>query len=251
MTLDRLNRSDAMAVLKMFYELEEQVDIREHNIVVMREHLKNYSPKNAQGIMGNFIVKSYFARIIIYFSFVAIFILGIFLTTYFPNIDKKLLWTIEGLFALCIIFLYIVVRKKLKQRRKEKFIQQNKGEFEYWTNSLNKDKEELNKLKPAIKDEYNKFNVAPEYRNGYSMRAIYRILYYNSNMSISGAIAKFDADERARSIAEAHTKAGQRVADTISAEAKKTRATINENARKEQEVTSAMLNRLNDFYFYR
>lgn len=74
MTLDRLNRSDAMAVLKMFYELEEQVDIRNHNIFVMREHLKKYSPQNARGGVGSFIVKSYFARIIIYFSFVALFV---------------------------------------------------------------------------------------------------------------------------------------------------------------------------------
>lgn len=251
MTLDRLNRADAMAVLKMFYELEEQVDIRNHNIFVMREHLKKYSPQNARGGVGSFIVKSYFARIIIYFSFVALFVLGVFLRAYFPDMNETLRWIIIGIFALCILSLCIVVRKKLKKRKKEKFIQQNKGDFEHWTNSLNKDIEELNKLKPAIAAEYNKFNIAPEYRNGYSMHAIYKILYYNSSMSVSGAIAKFDADERARSMAEAHIHAGQKVADTISAEAEKTRKTINENARKEQEVTSAMLNRLNDFYFYR
>lgn len=251
MTLDRLNRSDAMAVLKMFYELEEQVDIREHNIVVMREHLKNYSPKNAQGGIVSFIFGSYFARVYFVLSFLGIFCLEFLLESYFPTVEKSVWMVMCGILVGITIILFVIFRKYKKKRKKEKFIQQNKGEFEYWTNSLNKDKEELNKLKPAIKAEYNKFNVAPEYRNGYSMRAIYRILYYNSNMSISGAIAKFDADERARSIAEAHAKAGQRVADTISAEAKKTRATINENARKEQEVTSAMLNRLNDFYFYR
>ena len=40
MTLDRLNRTDAMSVMKMFYELEEQVEIREYNIGEMRNHLK-------------------------------------------------------------------------------------------------------------------------------------------------------------------------------------------------------------------
>lgn len=45
MTLDRLDRNDAMDVMKMFYELEEQVLIREDNIRTMRYYLRNYHPK--------------------------------------------------------------------------------------------------------------------------------------------------------------------------------------------------------------
>lgn len=48
MTLDRLDRNDAMDVMKMFYELEEQVLIREDNIRTMRYYLRNYHPKKTK-----------------------------------------------------------------------------------------------------------------------------------------------------------------------------------------------------------
>lgn len=250
MTLDRLNRTDAMSVMKMFYELEEQVEIREYNIGEMRNHLKNFNPKNSKNL-GSFFVNSYLARVYFVLSgFLIAFILAVAFA-YIPNFSENVVLAVGVLLILLSIVIYILLRKINKKRKRKKFIEQNKDEFQYWTDSLNRDIRELNILKPAIVKEYNKFNVAPEYRNKYSMGKLYNILYHNSTMTVNAALRKFDSDERARQIAEAHIRAGQQVANTISDEARKTRNTINENARKEMEIASATLNRLNDIYFYK
>lgn len=250
MTLDRLNRTDAMSVMKMFYELEEQVEIREYNIGEMRNHLKNFNPKNSKNL-GSFFVNSYLARVYLVLSgFLIAFILAVAFA-YIPNFSENVVLAVGVLLILLSIVIYILLRKINKKKKRKKFIEQNKDEFQYWTDSLNRDIQELNILKPAIVKEYNKFNVAPEYRNKYSMGKLYNILYHNSTMTVNAALRKFDSDERARQIAEAHIRAGQQVANTISDEARKTRNTINENARKEMEIASATLNRLNDIYFYK
>lgn len=250
MTLDRLNRTDAMSVMKMFYELEEQVEIREYNIGEMRNHLKNFNPKNSKNL-GSFFVNSYLARVYFVLSgFLIAFILAVAFA-YIPNFSENVVLAVGVLLILLSIVIYILLRKINKKKKRKKFIEQNKDEFQYWTDSLNRDVQELNVLKPAIVKEYNKFNVAPEYRNKYSMGKLYNILYHNSTMTVNAALRKFDSDERARQIAEAHIRAGQQVANTISDEARKTRNTINENARKEMEIASATLNRLNDIYFYK
>lgn len=250
MTLDRLNRTDAMSVMKMFYELEEQVEIREYNIGEMRNHLKNFNPKNSKNL-GSFFVNSYLARVYFVLSgFLIAFILAVAFA-YIPNFSENVVLAVGVLLILLSIVIYILLRKINKKKKRKKFIEQNKDEFQYWTDSLNRDIRELNILKPAIVKEYNKFNVAPEYRNKYSMGKLYSILYHNSTMTVNAALRKFDSDERARQIAEAHIRAGQQVANTISDEARKTRNTINENARKEMEIASATLNRLNDIYFYK
>lgn len=250
MTLDRLNRTDAMSVMKMFYELEEQVEIREYNIGEMRNHLKNFNPKNSKNL-GSFFVNSYLARVYLVLSgFLIAFILAVAFA-YIPNFSENVVLAVGVLLILLSIVIYILLRKINKKRKRKKFIEQNKDEFQYWTDSLNRDIRELNILKPAIVKEYNKFNVAPEYRNKYSMGKLYNILYHNSTMTVNAALRKFDSDERARQIAEAHIRAGQQVANTISDEARKTRNTINKNARKEMEIASATLNRLNDIYFYK
>lgn len=250
MTLDRLNRTDAMSVMKMFYELEEQVEIREYNIGEMRNHLKNFNPKNSKNL-GSFFVNSYLARVYFVLSgFLIAFILAVAFA-YIPNFSENVVLAVGVLLILLSIVIYILLRKINKKKKRKKFIEQNKDEFQYWTDSLNRDIRELNILKPAIVKEYNKFNVAPEYRNKYSMGKLYNILYHNSTMTVNAALRKFDSDERARRIAEAHIRAGQQVANTISDEARKTRNTINENARKEMEIASATLNRLNDIYFYK
>lgn len=250
MTLDRLNRTDAMSVMKMFYELEEQVEIREYNIGEMRNHLKNFNPKNSKNL-GSFFVNSYLARVYFVLSgFLIAFILAVAFA-YIPNFSENVVLAVGVLLILLSIVIYILLRKINKKRKRKKFIEQNKDEFQYWTDSLNRDIRELNILKPAIVKEYNKFNVAPEYRNKYSMGKLYNILYHNSTMTVNAALRKFDSDERARQIAEAHIRAGQQVANKISDEARKTRNTINENARKEMEIASATLNRLNDIYFYK
>lgn len=250
MTLDRLNRTDAMSVMKMFYELEEQVEIREYNIGEMRNHLKNFNPKNSKNL-GSFFVNSYLARVYFVLSgFLIAFILAVAFA-YIPNFSENVVLAVGVLLILLSIVIYILLRKINKKRKRKKFIEQNKDEFQYWTDSLNRDIRELNILKPAIVKEYNKFNVAPEYRNKYSMGKLYNILYHNSTMTVNAALRKFDSDERARQIAEAHIRAGQQVANTISDEARKTRNTINKNARKEMEIASATLNRLNDIYFYK
>lgn len=250
MTLDRLNRTDAMSVMKMFYELEEQVEIREYNIGEMRNHLKNFNPKNSKNL-GSFFVNSYLARVYFALSGTAIISIVFLVHWYFPSVSENVRLAIGVTLVLLSIVTYILLRKTNKKRKRKKFIEQNKGEFQYWTDSLNRDVQELNVLKPAIVKEYNKFNVAPEYRNKYSMGKLYNILYHNSTMTVNAALRKFDSDERARQIAEAHIRAGQQVANTISDEARKTRNTINENARKEMEIASATLNRLNDIYFYK
>lgn len=250
MTLDRLNRTDAMSVMKMFYELEEQVEIREYNIGEMRNHLKNFNPKNSKNL-GSFFVNSYLARVYFVLSgFLIAFILAVAFA-YIPNFSENVVLAVGVLLILLSIVIYILLRKINKKRKRKKFIEQNKDEFQYWTDSLNRDIRELNILKPAIVKEYNKFNVAPEYRNKYSMGKLYNILYHNSTMTVNAALRKFDSDERARQIAEVHIRAGQQVANTISDEARKTRNTINKNARKEMEIASATLNRLNDIYFYK
>ena len=117
--------------------------------------------------------------------------------------------------------------------------------------SLNNDIKELNTLKPAIEDEYNKFNIAPEYRNAYAMQSLYDILSHRSTMSVADAMKKFDENERARMVAAAHREAGAKVANAVAEEAEKTRMTLDANSRKEQEINNAILGRLNDFYFYR
>lgn len=250
MTLDRLNRTDAMSVMKMFYELEEQVEIREYNIGEMRNHLKNFNPKSSKDL-GSFLVGSYLARVYFVLSFTVIISLLILGGILIQDITTETLMIVGGVLVLLSIVFYVWLRKINKKRKRKKFIEQNKDEFQYWTDSLNRDVQELNVLKPAIVKEYNKFSVAPEYRNKYSMGKLYNILYHNSTMTVNAALRKFDSDERARQIAEAHIRAGQQVANTISDEARKTRKTINENARKEMEIASATLNRLNDIYFYK
>ena len=70
-------------------------------------------------------------------------------------------------------------------------------------------------------------------------------------MSVLDAMKKYDKDERARRIAEAQREAGERVSNAIAEESRKTRDTINENARRSQEINSAILGKLNDFYYYR
>ena len=214
MTLDRLNRTDAMSVMKMFYELEEQVEIREYNIGEMRNHLKNFNPKNSKNL-GSFFVNSYLARVYFVLSgFLIAFILAVAFA-YIPNFSENVVLAVGVLLILLSIVIYILLRKINKKKKRKKFIEQNKDEFQYWTDSLNRDIRELNILKPAIVKEYNKFNVAPEYRNKYSMGKLYNILYHNSTMTVNAALRKFDSDERARQIAEAHIRAGQQVANTI------------------------------------
>ncbi len=245
-----MSRANAMEVMRMFYELEEQVSIREHNIYVMKENLKKFNPKKTSILSGSFIVSSYLFRIFFYFSFVLIYIILLGLYSAF-NVNETFLIILGGVLAVADIAIYVLLRKRSKKKKKKKFIEQNKDEYNYWTSQINNDTSELNVLKPAIADEYKKYNVAPEYRSYHAMRSLYNILYHHSAMSVLDAMKKYDKDERARRIAEAQREAGERVSNAIAEESRKTRDTINENARRSQEINSAILGKLNDFYYYR
>ena len=70
-------------------------------------------------------------------------------------------------------------------------------------------------------------------------------------MTVLDAMKKYDEDERARRIAEAQLEAGMRVSNAVSEEGKKTRETMNDIARQDQEINRAILGKLNDFYYYR
>ncbi len=70
-------------------------------------------------------------------------------------------------------------------------------------------------------------------------------------MTVLYAMKKYDEDERARRIAEAQLEAGMRVSNAVSEEGKKTRETMNDIARQDQEINRAILGKLNDFYYYR
>lgn len=249
-TLDRLNRSDAMQVMKMFYELEEQVDVREYNIYIMKENLKNFNPKKTQ-FGSSFIISSYLRRVFFCLTFFAIFILTMAIYILIPDVNPIFLYVFGGILAIIDIAIYILIKKSSKKKKKKKFIEQNKDEYEHWISQINNDTKELNILKPAITDEYKKYNIAPEYRSKYAMQSLFNILYHNSTLSVLDAMKKFDEDERARRIAEAQREAGARVSNTISEESKKTRETMENIARKDQEINSAILGKLNDFYYYR
>lgn len=250
MTLDRMSRANAMEVMRMFYELEEQVSIREHNIYVMKENLKKFNPKKTGFGSLKYVVKSYLRAS--YFSVTLILIaaamLGIFYTT---EISEPVLLSIAGALVVADIIVYILISKAIKKKNLKKVINQNKDEYNYWISQINNDISELNVLKPAIADEYKKYNVAPEYRSYHAMCSMYTILYHHSAMSVLDAMKKYDEDERARRIAEAQREAGERVSNAIAEESRKTRDTINENARRSQEINSAILGKLNDFYYYR
>ena len=251
MTLDRLDRNDAMDVMKMFYELEQQVLIREENIRTIRYHLRNYHPKKTKFGSTAHIFMTYLRNVFFSLSFLGIIV--VLLAIYMSGLSENgvLIGAIGALLTVADIIIFVLVKNRLKKMKKEKFIEQNKGEYEYWSGSLNNDIKELNTLKPAIEDEYNKFNIAPEYRNAYAMQSLYGILSHRSTMSVADAMKKFDEDERARMVAAAHREAGAKVATAVAEEAEKTRMTLDANSRKEQEINNAILGRLNDFYFYR
>ena len=251
MTLDRLDRNDAMDVMKMFYELEEQVLIREDNIRTMRYYLRNYHPKKTKFGSAAYVLYFYLCNVFFTLSFLGIIV--VLLAIYMSGLSENgmLIGAIGAALAVADIIIFLLAKNHLKKKKKEKFIEQNKGEYEYWTGSLNNDIKELNTLKPAIEDEYNKFNIAPEYRNAYAMQSLYDILSHRSTMSVADAMKKFDEDERARMVAAAHREAGAKVANAVAEEAEKTRMTLDANSRKEQEINNAILGRLNDFYFYR
>lgn len=251
MTLDCMNRSNAMEIMKMFYILEEQVSIRESNISIMRENLKKFNPKKTSVLSGSFIVSSYIFRVFFYFSFVLIYFIIFGLQNAVPNINEIFLYVLGGVLVVADITIYIFLRKRSKKKKKKKIIEQNKDEYTHWLSQIDNDTRELNLLKPAIADEYKKYNIAPEYRSRHAMRSLYDILYHHTSMTVLDAMKKYDEDERARRIAEAHREAGERISNTIADESRKTRDTINENARQSQEINSAILGRLNDFYFYR
>ena len=185
-----LRRSDAMEVMKMFYELEEQVSIRENNIYIMRKNLKNYNPRKAQTGLGSIIFNSYIRNIFFYFSFVLIFSLTYLLRIYIPDINEVFLYVLFGVLAIADIAVYILIRKRVKKRKKKKFIDETKNEYNYWMSQINNDAKELNILKPAIQDEYKKFNIAPEYRSQHAMHSMYDILSHHSTMTVLDAMKK-------------------------------------------------------------
>lgn len=249
MTLDSMNRQKAMDVIKMFWELEDQVSIRKNNIFLMRKHLKNYNPKYQKNIFLTLWLTALYVAAVSEGGFAALYFFGGYL-----NIDVDTnpipLLIIIVVYFIFVVILYLMLKKLIGKRRKKRFLKKHKGDYDHWKNSLDNDIQELNIIEPAIKAEYNKYNVSPRYRSGHAMQSLYEILKYHSTMTVLDAMKQYDADERARSVAEARREAGERISNAISEESSKTRKTIDENNRKNREIMNETLGRLNDIYFY-
>ena len=174
-----------------YYVPDAVIDyIRENNIYIMRKNLKNYNPRKAQTGLGSIIFNSYIRNIFFYFSFVLIFSLTYLLRIYIPDINEVFLYVLFGVLAIADIAVYILIRKRVKKRKKKKFIDETKNEYNYWMSQINNDAKELNILKPAIQDEYKKFNIAPEYRSQHAMHSMYDILSHHSTMTVLDAMKK-------------------------------------------------------------